>query len=658
MISALQIDFSLGVNSSRRAGGDLLRDARGSVAALGAAVVAALLAAGALGVELGDAYVAKARNQRVADVAAIGAALSGQWDSANAVAQNSAMNLVLLNGLLANNVVAAVASSPTGDGENAAQVDVTTSIPLNFARVLGFGAGMNVSSRAIAEFSFNVPACVVGLSPSGIGYSQSGTSTSLTLNGCSVASVSNMSFGGGTSLTAAALFSGGTVTQNGSSTITTQHGVHQNYSGITDPVANTTATCTATWETGAVSCYTALTDGWAALSPSRWPTQPIVTNITGNPDVQSVTTTQTLPCGAGNTYTIGSISVPSGAITLVLASNCTYQVKSGISVGNGGSLTVTSGTGDRWIVNGGISIANGGSAAFGSATSFAISAANNSAAIGNAGSLTFAPVTTFNVSGNNHGGISNSGTLTISANAYYVSGAVTLTGTTNWLTTGNSAVIYIYDSGGLFSNSSSGSPVLSFGDGTYYVNGGFSISSASVFFDNSNSVALLINGPFSIGANAELCGTTPLPASAATFCDVAYLSIIDNDYNNLASGSTVNVSGPLAGMSYGIVPTSGSNAGILMASACGESAYTTNTCVNGSSLQSMGGGASAGAAGLIYFPGSTINFAGNTDASSVLSQRCFEIVANVVNMTGNATTADACNGFSNAQTIILAKLVQ
>ena len=108
---------------------------RASIAVVGAAVIAMLSGMAAVAVDLGSAYLAKVADQRVADGAAYAGALAYNASSSTTTMNSAVGNLAVLNGLATGNAVASLVASPSGDGNSAVLVTVSTSAPLYLAKV-------------------------------------------------------------------------------------------------------------------------------------------------------------------------------------------------------------------------------------------------------------------------------------------------------------------------------------------------------------------------------------------------------------------------------------------------------------------------------------------------------------------------------------------
>ncbi|MGH7037748.1 MAG: hypothetical protein ACREE1_06395, partial [Stellaceae bacterium] len=170
----------------------LLRDRRGAIAILSAFVLVGVIGVSALAVEFGRGLLRHAENQRIADIAATSGALVYNSTSSSSSAGSAVGNIVALNGLPGTAATAQVVSSPSGDGNEAVAVTVTTSDPLMLARVVSPNmASLSVGATAYAEIKVGAPACILALSSSGSGIVLSGTG-SISAPGCAVASNSTV----------------------------------------------------------------------------------------------------------------------------------------------------------------------------------------------------------------------------------------------------------------------------------------------------------------------------------------------------------------------------------------------------------------------------------------------------------------------------------
>ena len=146
----------------------------GAISILGAFSLVTVIGISALAVEFGHGLLQRTENQRIADLAAYAGALVYNSSGSSTSASGAVSNIMALNGLLSSNATSAIVSSPTGDGNQAMRVTVTTSDPLILARVLTTTATLSVGATSYAEIKADSPGCVIALSPSGSGVSLTG----------------------------------------------------------------------------------------------------------------------------------------------------------------------------------------------------------------------------------------------------------------------------------------------------------------------------------------------------------------------------------------------------------------------------------------------------------------------------------------------------
>jgi hypothetical protein len=155
----------------------LVDDERGAISSIAALSLAMMVSVSGLALEFGHGLLERSENQRIADLAAYGGALVYNSTGSSSDATSAATNIAKLNGLTASNVSATVVSSPTGDGNSALDVTVTTAVPLHLARVLTSKSSLSIGAAAYAEMKANAPGCIVALSSSGSGVTVSGGAT-------------------------------------------------------------------------------------------------------------------------------------------------------------------------------------------------------------------------------------------------------------------------------------------------------------------------------------------------------------------------------------------------------------------------------------------------------------------------------------------------
>jgi Flp pilus assembly protein TadG len=305
----------------------LIRDERGAIAVMSAFVLVLMIGFAALAVEFGHGLLRHMENQRIADIAAYsGALVYSSTDSADSTS-SAVADILQLNGLSGSDASTSVVSSPSGDGNKAVQVMVTTSDPLLLARVLTTNAALSVSATGIAEVGGG-GGCILALNPT--------AADAVTMNGsanvdadCGVAINSSNSqaflMNGTNSLTASSLHIVGNMLRNPTSSNT-----------LSIPKIQTGAAATA--------------DPWASAQVPSFTTSPCLGNQTFN---GSGTFTLSGTCwgsvtinGTGLNVTLNP-GVYNGTITINGSPNVTlnpgtYIINKGsFTINGGGSPTVT-----------------------------------------------------------------------------------------------------------------------------------------------------------------------------------------------------------------------------------------------------------------------------------------------------------------------------
>ena len=189
---------------------------------LAALALTAVMGMTGLAVEIGNGYSTKVRNQRVADMAALGAAQAYQSGQSATTATQVAKDIVKASGLTVSNVT--VNAPVTINGSSAIQVTVTTAVPIRLAQFVVHDADSSydvTSSAAASLTSSSAPPCITALSGAVTnGISLTG-GTSITATNCSVVTNSGISATWGTHITAKEVVSGKTVTDPGTGITTT-----------------------------------------------------------------------------------------------------------------------------------------------------------------------------------------------------------------------------------------------------------------------------------------------------------------------------------------------------------------------------------------------------------------------------------------------------
>jgi hypothetical protein len=609
---------------------------RASIALVGAAVIAVLAAMAAVSVDLGTAYLAKVADQRAADSTAYAGALAYNATSSTTTMSAAVGNLASLNGLAAGAAVASLVASPSGDGNSAVQVRVTTAAPLYLARIFQSSRSLSVSATSYAEVKPGAATCIIALLPSGTGVTLAG-GTSITGSNCSVASNNTVTVPCGTTITTK------TVDYNSAAVPSQPCG------GIKPPAGtasvNIVKVATADPLSGNATVAAAFTH-LANVATITGPAGPVVAAGTtlvfgyGTPtNAQMLTTgcsaafagsTWTVSCAPGGTYHFGGISM-SGGIVLSFAvgsngsASNTYTFNGAINV-NGSAASFGPGT---YNVSGGITTGGGTTTTFGSGT-YAIGAGTVSC-------------------GGSFYSICNGGmALTFGAGGYTLAGG-------------------IYNGGGGTLSIGAGSSANSFnigrGSAGYAID---ALGSSTVLGDMSA-------GTFKAVGNITTGGGTAFTLSAAPAHDLngtltlAGSAILGTGTytvaGNIAIGAGGGGGGTVTGSGVSLI-TSGSfgvGAGYTNVTLTGPGSGTLENLVvasNGAAGASFSEGASGNSlSGVFYFPGAPISLSGAGSVGNGSGQ-CLELIGSTITLTGGSTLASACAGMGGSSGVGSVVLVQ
>src|SRR5215469_17156798 len=108
----------------------------GSVSVIAAVSLPILIAMTGLVAEYGNGLLHKVEDQRVADAAAFAAATAYGASSSNSIT-SVVDSVASINGVPNSGIAGTLVTSPTGDGNQAVEVTVTTQTPLLLSKVLG-----------------------------------------------------------------------------------------------------------------------------------------------------------------------------------------------------------------------------------------------------------------------------------------------------------------------------------------------------------------------------------------------------------------------------------------------------------------------------------------------------------------------------------------
>jgi hypothetical protein len=592
---------------------------RASIALVGIAVIGALAALTAVAVDLGTGYLAKVTNQRTADSAAFAGALAYNAGNSTVAMTSAVGNLATLNGLAASAATASLAASPSGDGNSAVEVAVTTAVPLYLAEVFRSGTTLSVTATSYAEVKPSASACIIALQAGGAGVNLSG-GTSVTANNCAVASNTTVSVPCGTSLTTKTLHYNASVVPT------------QPCGGIRPPSGTTSVNIVKTPTADPLASNTAVTAAFAHLASVATLTGPAGPAVPTAPDLvfgYSPGSTQTalsnagclgsfaspvwtVTCPAGGTYKFGNLTV-SGGITLKFAVSgspvTTYDFSGAINL-TGSAATFGPG---NFNLAGGIYTGGGTTTSFASGT-FAIGPGT----VGCSGSL-------YSICNTGTSLSFGSGSYRIAGGVYNGGGATLSLGagsTANSFSIGASPSGYAINVGG----------TSSFGDmasgtfqtiGKIFTNGGTTLTlSAAPAHDLDGSVslagsAILGAGTYTVAGNVAFGGSGG--GGSVTGSGV---SLITSGTFSVAAGyNSVTLTGPASGPLQNLVVAS-----------------------NGTGGASFSEGASGNSlSGALYFPAAPVTLSGAGNVGNGAGQ-CLELIGSAVTLSGASALASTCSG--------------
>ena len=535
---------------------------------LSALALTAVMGMAGLGVEVSTGYAVKTRNQRVADMAALGAALAYQTNSSTSQATQTARDIVTASGLPAS--AAEISFPATG-----VQVQITTAVPVRLASMITNAASYDVRNSAIASLGTSgSPACVISLSSNASeGVEIKGNST-LNNKACAVTSNSPITVQGSSNLTATNI----TAPSIGSTGNSTIKGAQATGSNATDPLSSDASLAAAFAQLGTTAAlnaptFTSTSTNWSFPSSSSAFTalaasDPVKTNCTLSGQVYS--------CVQG-IYNINNLSVPSG-YTVNFAGASTVYVYGTLSANGatlGGSQTtynLRNSFGTNWS----------SSPVFGNIASLyvggSVSYTGNGNLIGS-GNVTIA------------GSLSVGGgsSLAIGAGTHIIGGGISVGGSGS-LTIGDGDLSVDGDV------STQGASTINFGAGKHSIDGDVSIQGGGTLgaglylidgnFDKNahltvtaTDVTIVASGSFSTGGSSGLVLTAPADGNTANggIPNIAFAS-----KTSLASSVGGSSSNTIGGIMY--LPNSD-----LSVSGAGSIAGTTCMAVVVNTLSITGG---------------------------------------------------------------------
>jgi len=600
------------------------RQRRASIALVGGAVIGMLATMAAVAVDLGTGYLAKVADQRFADSAAYAGALAYNSTGSTTTMKSAVSNLATLNGLPAGAAVASLVASPSGDGNNAVQVAVSTVSPLYLAEIFQSSKTLSVTATSYAEVKPNASACIIALLTKAAGVTLSG-GTTVTAASCAVASNNTVTVPCGTTITTKTLdYNSAAVPSQPCGGIKPPAGttsVNIIKVATADPLGTNTAVANAfthlasvaklTGPSGpTVAAGTTLVFGYGTPTPAQFTT----VGCTGS----FASPIWTVTCPAGGTYHFGSISL-SGGITLNFAvsgsATNTYDFSGAINLSSGSGGSFGPGT---YNVAGGIITGGGSTFTFGAGTynigAGTVSCSGSFYSICDGGtSLTFG-AGTYTIAGGIYDG--GGSTLSIgagsSANSFNIGAgsagyAINTTGTTMTLgnmTSGTFQAVGKISTGGGTNFTLSAAPA-------HDLNGTFSLAGSATLGAGTYTIA----GNFTLGGSGGGGSVTGSP-----------VTIITSGTFSVAAGySNVTLTAPTSGTLQDLV-VAGNGAG----------GATFSEGASGNSLS-----------GAFYFPIAPITLSGAGSVGNGVGQ-CLELIGSAVTLTGGSALASTCSGLAGS----------
>ena len=690
-------------------------DRGGAISIIGALVLVPVVGVSALALEYGHGLLQKTEDQRAADLAAFGGALVYGSTSSSTSATGAAANIAALNGVASGGASASVISSPTGDGNSAVKVTVTTAVPLMLARVLTTSTTLPVSATSYAEIKSSAPACIIALSGTGTGVTMAG-GTSVTASGCAVASNNSFTLTGSAALVtqnvdygkaAPSVGGGASISAPANKTL------HENKVTTADPLSPSSGSPGSTEVANAVahlgfnssgSCAGTAGTVCAIASPGA----PSVSSVSGgsNIDFGWSALTGSLPsgcaaslssfvwtvtCTGSGPFTFGTITHNGGVtVNLQTSSGATYNFAKSIPSGVG--LT-GSGPG-TYNFTGAITTAG--------TTSFAPGNYNVVGSISTAGTTTFG-AGTYNVTA----GISVAGSATFGAGSFNIGkSAASCGGSTGYsICTGGGATLTFGGpstfvlQGGIYNG---GGSVLSLGSGsTNSYNIGAASDGNSINAGTSQSTTLydatgtgdLFQTSGNITSGGGTCLTIPATAAhdvngyislaggttfgAGIYTVTDYVAFGPNGGGDVTcSGNSIGISGSGVALVIGgaVVPSSGTckNMAFCTGSGFGHVTLTAPSSggaenlvvvgpATGSAHSSAGASFTEGSSnttlsGAFYLPNGPVGMSGAATVNT--AGGCLELIGSQVSLSGGSAATSTCTGLTGSSLGTAVFLVQ
>lgn len=622
-----------------------VRDPSGNFTVLSAIMLTSLVGVGGLAVDYGNGLYNRLADQRIADIAAAaGARVYDETESNSAVA-TAVTNVGALNGVSSSAISDTIVNSPTGDGNKAVKVIVTSHAPLTLSRLMRPGtSSLAVQAVSWAEMKPGGSGCVIALSSTGSGVTATG-GTKLTASSCAVASNQSITCSGGGTITTDTVYyytappscsglenrNGGTPNElqaytadplAGSPEVLAQTGRLSTVETLSSPSgpANVSGTSLAFSSSGSGAITTALSAQGCSggYTSGLWTvTCPAGANVSFGTISASGGVTVNFNVNGSSSNTYNFVQVATGAGTLNFGPG-TFNIPQGILTTNGSAVT-TFGAGTFNVGT--------PSSSTSCNSSYYYSVCNTGPTMTFAGPSKFVLVGGIYAKGSTTVTLGNSGTT----NSFDIGKAHD----GNSVYMGGGAIVWFGDAtgtGDLFEtagnfNDPSGGTCLKVGAATYHdINGYFLTAGGNVLGSGVYTVANYVSLGGSNGGNVTCWGTsTGMSATNTTFV-IGGLSLDGSGHAFYigAGYSSVSITAPNSGNTQGLAvigPTSSTNTGTAVLT---EGATNTNI------------------AGAFYFPYGAVSLSGAA-ALGDIGGECLEVIGKQVTLSGGSALASTCN---------------
>jgi hypothetical protein len=635
----------------------LFKDRRASVSIVGALMLPVLIGMTGLVAEYGRGLLTKVEDQRVADLAAYAGATAYNSTGSTTTMNSVIDEVALLNGIPAANIAGSLVSSPSGDGNQAVKVAVSTTNTIVLSTLVGSPATLPVGATAYAELKANAAGCIIALNTAGTGVTLSGASN-ITANACAVDSNNTVSVPCSTFITSIM------VTYDSSSAPSQPCGGIQPPSGqsvkilktlTADPLAGNSGVSTATARLPSVAALASpsapsVTGGTAinfALGAGS-----TVSNAAADGCTASLAgSTWTVTCPSGGTYHFGAIT-DGGSVTVKFnttgSAATTYDFSGGINVSSASNFTFGPGT---FNIAGGLTTTSSSSATFGAGT-FNVGPSTTACADGgkysicanSSTSVTIGGPSTFNFSGGVYTGMSANLTLGAGSTNSFDIGA----------SSNGNALNTAMSSNTIFADATGGSSVFEMVGNVTAANSSCVTIANAAQHDINGAVIAAASSNMTMGSGVyTVHGYLDIEASSGGGGCLGTTSGKGIGITFVTDGVTTPASGSCAGMAVCVLASSGS---VLVAPTSGVTAglavigpiSPSNT--EGALFKASSTGSFSGA---FYFPHGPITVANSSGLGGGTSQ-CLELIGSQVTVSSASGVVSTCiTGAASNYSIVL-----